>query len=94
MDSKVDATKSPSKPRREVAKGDHTSLVACSTVEEFVFGPRHDPDKVFGRRKNSATRALATDDGEWKSVDMEDTDESLEDRESLEEATSKARRVP
>jgi hypothetical protein len=31
VDSKADATKSPSKPRREVAKGDHTSLVACSS---------------------------------------------------------------
>lgn len=48
-------------------------------VEEFVFGPRHDPGKVFGRGKNRATRSLAADGGEWKSVDMEDTDESLED---------------
>lgn len=43
------------------------------------FDPRHDPDKIFGRKKNRATRALTTDDGEWRSVDMEDTDESLED---------------
>lgn len=33
--------------------------------------------KVHGRKKNRASRALATDDGERKSVDMEDTEGSL-----------------
>ena len=79
-----DAAGPTSKVRRKVAKGDGRVLVECGTVEELVFGSRHDPEKVFGRRKNRATRALAIDDGDWKSVDMEDTDGntdgSLEDR--------------
>jgi hypothetical protein len=81
----VHATKSPSspsKPRRKAVKGDRRILVMCGAVEELVFGLHHDPEKVFGRRKNRASRALATADGEWKSVDMEDTDGSLEDRDS------------
>ena len=78
--SDEDAAMVASKPRRRVAKGDGRILVECGTVEELVFGSRYDPEKVYGRRKNRATRALATDHGEWKSVDMEDTDGSLEDR--------------
>ena len=61
------------KPKKQLAKGESRILVECGTVEELVFGSRHDPEKVFGRKKNRATRALTTDDGEWKSVDMEDT---------------------
>jgi hypothetical protein len=41
---------------------------SCGTVEEPVFGPRHDSEKVHGRKKNGASRALATDDREWKRV--------------------------
>jgi hypothetical protein len=62
-----------------MARGDPRILVACGTVEELVFDPRHDPEKVFGRKKNRTTRVFTTDDGEWRSVDMEDTNESLED---------------
>jgi hypothetical protein len=36
------------------------------------------PEKVFGWRKNRASRALVADDRDWKSVDLEDTDGSLE----------------
>jgi hypothetical protein len=79
VNSDAEVTKSASKPRKKLVKGDRRILVACETVEELVFGLRHDPEKVFGRKRNRATRALATDDGEWKSVDMEDTDGSLED---------------
>ncbi len=52
-------------------KGEPRITVLCSTVEELLFGSRHDPDKVFGRKKNRAKRGVP-DTGEWKSVDMED----------------------
>jgi hypothetical protein len=79
-DSDGDAARLASIPRPKVTKGDGRILVECGTVEELVFGSRHDPEKVYGRRKNRATRSLAINDGEWKSVDMEDTDGSLEDQ--------------
>jgi hypothetical protein len=53
-------------------KGDPRILVFCTTVEELVFGRRHDPEKVFGRKKNRAKRGVH-ETGEWKSVDMEDS---------------------
>jgi len=56
-------------------KGDVRILVNCDTVERIVYGSQSDPTKTFGRKKNRATRALGKEDGEWKSVDMEDTDE-------------------
>lgn len=62
-----------SKLTRKVMKGDRRIQVACGTVEELVFGSRHDPEKVFGRKKNRAARTLAGNDREWKSIDMEDT---------------------
>jgi hypothetical protein len=52
-----------------VVKGDRRIVVTCEEVEEAVFGSRHDPEKVFGRRKNSAPRAIGGDH-EWTSVDM------------------------
>jgi hypothetical protein len=75
--SDADAAKAQRKPSKNLAKHDRRILVQCGTVEELVFGPHHDPEKVHGRKKNRASRALATDDGEWKSVDMEDRDVSL-----------------
>ncbi|KAL0940017.1 uncharacterized protein CTRU02_206628 [Colletotrichum truncatum] len=39
-------------------KGDNRILVPCDVVERRVFGERSDPEKVFGRRKNRASRAL------------------------------------
>ncbi|MCJ1477577.1 hypothetical protein MMC13_006250 [Lambiella insularis] len=53
-------------------KGDPRILVLCSEVETIVFGSRHDPEKVFGRKKNRAARGAASND-DWKSVDMEDS---------------------
>jgi hypothetical protein len=53
-------------------KGDPRVMVLCTTVEELVFGRRHDPEKVFGRKKNRAKRGVH-ETGEWKSVDMEDS---------------------
>jgi hypothetical protein len=42
----------------------------------LVFGSRADPEKVYGRRKNRASRVIGGTEGEWKSVDMEDNDDS------------------
>jgi len=39
-------------------KGDRRTLVSCDLVEARVFGERKDPDKVFGRRKNRASRVI------------------------------------
>jgi hypothetical protein len=52
-------------------KGEPRITVLCGVVEEIVFGPRYDPEKVFGRKKNRAKRGVP-ETGEWKSVDMED----------------------
>lgn len=68
--------KAQRKLSRNLAKCDRGILVQCGTVEELVFGPRHDPEKVHGRKGNRAGPVLATDDREWKRVDREDTDES------------------
>ncbi|MCJ1384849.1 hypothetical protein MMC17_007967 [Xylographa soralifera] len=54
-------------------KGDPRITVACSEVETAVFGSRHDPEKVFGRKKNRARRGAA-DAGDWKSIDMEEAE--------------------
>ena len=57
-------------PQKKKTKGDPRITVSCSDVEVLVFGSRHDPEKVFGRKKNRARRGVA-DGEEWKSVDME-----------------------
>ncbi|KAM0273999.1 hypothetical protein ACHAQH_008056 [Verticillium albo-atrum] len=44
---------------RKATKGDAPVLVSCDGVERRVFGDRADPDKVFGRRKNRASRVIA-----------------------------------
>ncbi|MCJ1391726.1 hypothetical protein MMC18_004591 [Xylographa bjoerkii] len=54
-------------------KGDPRVTVACSEVETAVFGSRHDPEKVFGRKKNRARRGAA-ETGDWKSIDMEEVE--------------------
>ncbi|MCJ1397016.1 hypothetical protein MMC11_000208 [Xylographa trunciseda] len=54
-------------------KGDPRITVVCSEVEAAVFGSRHDPEKVFGRKKNRARRGAA-DAGDWKSIDMEEAE--------------------
>ena len=61
----------PKPAQQKRAKGDPRLVISCSTVEALVFGPRNDPNKVYGRKKNRAPRGIA-DQGEWKSVDMED----------------------
>ncbi|KAF2088521.1 hypothetical protein K490DRAFT_39819 [Saccharata proteae CBS 121410] len=52
-------------------KGETRVLVPCNTVETLVFGDRHDPAKIYGRRKDRAKRGVP-DEAEWKSVDMVD----------------------
>ncbi|KAK6206961.1 hypothetical protein QIS74_13449 [Colletotrichum tabaci] len=39
-------------------KGDTRILVACDAVESKVFGDRQDPNKVYGRKKNRASRVI------------------------------------
>jgi len=57
-------------------KGDDRFVVTCSLVEELLFGPRKDPEKRFGRRKDRASRALGGNEREWRSVDMESSSDS------------------
>ncbi|GKT43591.1 uncharacterized protein ColSpa_03772 [Colletotrichum spaethianum] len=44
--------------RVKKVKGDARTLVPCDLVESRVFGDRQDPSKVFGRRKNRASRVI------------------------------------
>lgn len=52
-------------------KGESRVLLPLSILEEAVFGPRKDPERSYGRRRNRAFRGVRGD-GEWRSVDMED----------------------
>ncbi|CRK13248.1 hypothetical protein BN1723_009939 [Verticillium longisporum] len=63
----------PGAPRK-ATKGDARLPVPCDAVENRVFGNRADPEKVFGRRKNRASRVIAERDGE-------DEDEGVDMRE-------------
>jgi len=51
-EEEVDGTKT------KKVKGDARTLVPCDLVESRVFGDRQDPDKVYGRRKNRASRVI------------------------------------
>ncbi|KAF6816740.1 hypothetical protein CMUS01_12222 [Colletotrichum musicola] len=58
-----DDAASPNKKKKP--KGDARNLIPCDLVERHVFGERKDPEKVFGRRKNRASRVIsATDEDE------------------------------
>ncbi|KAI0144341.1 hypothetical protein GGR57DRAFT_507728 [Xylariaceae sp. FL1272] len=48
--------------RKKSSKGDPRILVSCSDVEMAVFGDRTDPLKVFGRRRNRASRVIEESD--------------------------------
>jgi hypothetical protein len=69
-------TKPTPKPQRK--KGETRILLPLSVLEEAVFGSRNDPERAFGRRRNRAFRGVR-EDGEWRSVDMEDDDSGEED---------------
>ena len=73
-------------------KGDNRIIISCIDVETLLFGSRIDPDKVYGRKKNRASRHLGPAEGnpeEWKSVDMEDAQQaSTTDDDTAEEETA------
>jgi hypothetical protein len=74
--------------RTKAVKGDPRLIITCDEVEEIVFGSRFDPEKVYGRRKNRKSRAIADKNGEWKSVDMEsDSDDDDDDPGSVHDDT-------
>jgi len=64
-------TTTTTRPQRK--KGESRVLLPLSVLEEAVFGSRSDPERAYGRRRNRAFRGVR-EDGEWKSVDMEDDD--------------------
>ncbi|KAJ0158881.1 hypothetical protein CTA2_10703 [Colletotrichum tanaceti] len=53
-------------------KGDTRVLVACDAVESKVFGDRQDPNKVYGRKKNRASRVIG-----GNGASEEDEDEAV-----------------
>jgi hypothetical protein len=61
-----------SAPRK---KGESRVLLPLSILEEAVFGPRSDPERAYGRRRNRAFRGVR-EDGQWRSVDMEGDSEN------------------
>jgi hypothetical protein len=66
--------KSPTPISAPRKKGESRVLLPLSILEEAVFGPRGDPERSFGRRRNRAFRGVR-EDGQWRSVDMEDDSE-------------------
>ena len=58
-------------------KGETRITVFCAEVEALIFGIRQDPEKAYGRKKNRARRGVP-DAKEWRSVDMEDDDDTAE----------------
>ena len=77
-DAENDESKSKPMPRPQRKKGETRVLLPLSVLEQAVFGSRSDPERAFGRRKNRAFRGVR-EDGEWRSVDMEDDDSEDED---------------
>ena len=67
----------PTKGFSKKTKGETRITVSCAEVEALVFGLRQDPEKAFGRKKNRARRGVP-DAKEWKSVDMEDEDDTAD----------------
>ena len=55
-------------------KGESRVLLPLSILEEAVFGSRSDPERSYGRSRNRAFRGVR-EDGQWRSVDMEDDSE-------------------
>ena len=75
---KSETDESPSTPLLPVSatrkKGESRVLLPLSILEEAVFGSRSDPERSYGRRRNRAFRGVR-EDGQWRSVDMEDDSE-------------------
>lgn len=57
-------------------KGDTRALIPCDLVEKKVFGDRKDPGKVYGRRKNRASRVIPGKDhsDEDEAIDVGEVD--------------------
>ena len=82
QDKKVDGVLNAiSKKTKKAIKSDKRILVSCADVEAILFGPRNDPEKVYGRRKNRASRHLGPGNGkeELKMVDTEDSDSASDE---------------
>ncbi|KAK2039351.1 hypothetical protein LZ31DRAFT_476810 [Colletotrichum somersetense] len=61
--------------KNKKVKGDTRTLVPCDLVESRVFGDRQDPEKVYGRRKNRASRVIRGNenlDSDDEAVDIRD----------------------
>ena len=55
-------------------KGDRRVVVTMDEIEVVAFSRPKDPEKVFGRNKNRRKRGVP-EKGEWRSVDMESSDD-------------------
>lgn len=67
----------PVVPAAEKKKGEKRVLLPMSILEAAVYGPRTDPERGYGRRRNRAFRGVR-EDGEWRSVDMEDSEDGAD----------------
>ena len=63
-------------------KGETRITVSCAEVEAIVFGIKQDPEKAYGRKKNRARRGVPNAK-EWRSVDMEDDDDTADGKFSI-----------
>ncbi|KAK6615686.1 hypothetical protein H4I95_00838 [Botrytis cinerea] len=81
LDQEKDSGLEKTGAKDRFVKGDHRIVVTCDEIEEIVFGSRFDPEKVYGRRKNRKSRAIggSNADAEWKTVDMESSEDSASD---------------
>ncbi|KXJ95406.1 hypothetical protein Micbo1qcDRAFT_217140 [Microdochium bolleyi] len=55
---KGDQNQQHKRQKSKSAKGESRILVLCDEVEEIIFGKQADPAKVFGRKKNRASRVI------------------------------------
>lgn len=82
-----EASKTTTKKRQPLKKGDHRILVPCSEVESAIFDRVKDPTKVYGRKRNRAKRGTE-DDEEWKAVGMNSSKSDDEDEADGDESES------
>lgn len=67
------------KHQKKKVKGESRVLVPCDVVEKNVFGERTDPDKVYGRKKNRASRVIPEkDDDEAQVIILSEEDPGAE----------------
>ncbi|KAF2763489.1 hypothetical protein EJ05DRAFT_507076 [Pseudovirgaria hyperparasitica] len=58
--------------KAKCVKGDKRLIVTMDEIEAIVFGSRFDPEKIYGRKKNRAKRALDSEENS-NTVDTEDS---------------------